>query len=93
MTSGATSDRDAKFKPGDRVYIAGSISGTYAEFALCKTAQVHPLPASASFAHGAAVDASKRKKEPPFRVTFRLKSGNQVASILLLITPEIGVSA
>src|SRR5947209_6360306 len=29
------------FKPGDRVYIAGSISGTYADFALCRTEQVH----------------------------------------------------
>jgi NADPH2:quinone reductase len=44
-----------EFKPGDRVYVAGSISGTYAEFALCKTAQVHPLPANASFAQGAAM--------------------------------------
>jgi NADPH2:quinone reductase len=44
-----------EFKPGDRVYIAGSISGTYAEFALCKTAQAHPLPTNASFAQGAAM--------------------------------------
>jgi NADPH:quinone reductase len=54
-SSGATSEHDANFKPGDRVYIAGSISGAYAEFALCKTAQVHPLPANASFAQGAAM--------------------------------------
>src|SRR5450432_4555509 len=27
-----------KFRPGDRVYTAGSISGTYAEYALCNTA-------------------------------------------------------
>ena len=44
-----------EFKPGDRVYTAGSISGTYAEFALCKTEQVHPLPANVSFAQGAAM--------------------------------------
>jgi NADPH2:quinone reductase len=44
-----------EFKPGDRVYIAGSISGTYAEFALCETAQAHPLPTNASFAQGAAM--------------------------------------
>lgn len=44
-----------EFKPGDRVYVAGSISGTYAEFALCNTAQVHPLPANVSFAQGAAM--------------------------------------
>jgi NADPH:quinone reductase len=44
-----------EFKPGDRVYTAGSINGTYAEFALCKKEQVHPLPANVSFAQGAAV--------------------------------------
>ena len=44
-----------QFKVGDRVYTAGSVSGTYAEFALCKAEQVHPLPAKVSFAHGAAV--------------------------------------
>ncbi len=44
-----------EFQPGDRVYIAGSSSGTYAEFALCKTAQVKRLPEKASFAQGAAM--------------------------------------
>src|SRR6266508_1666069 len=44
-----------EFNPGDRVYTAGSISGTYAEFALCKKEQVHPLPANVSFAQGAAM--------------------------------------
>ncbi len=48
-------DSVTRFKPGDRVYTAGSISGTYAEFALCKTEQVHQLPANASFAQGAAM--------------------------------------
>lgn len=54
-TSGATSASVTEFKPGDRVYTAGSISGTYAKFALCKTAQVHPLPANVSFAQGSAM--------------------------------------
>lgn len=44
-----------RFKPGDRVYTAGSISGTYAEQALCSDTQVHALPAKASFAQGAAL--------------------------------------
>ena len=44
-----------EFKTGDRVYTAGSVSGTYAEFALCKMDQVHSLPANASFAQGAAM--------------------------------------
>jgi NADPH2:quinone reductase len=41
---------------GDRVYITGSISGTYAEKALCLAARVHPLPSQASFAQGAAIN-------------------------------------
>ena len=41
---------------GDRVYIAGSISGTYAEKSLCSAKRVHPLPAPASFAQGAAIN-------------------------------------
>ena len=45
----------AAFRPGDRVYTSGSISGTYAEYALCEAAQVHPLPAQASFSQGAAM--------------------------------------
>jgi NADPH2:quinone reductase len=44
-----------KFKPGDRVYTAVSISGTYAELALCKADQVYRLPANVSFAQGAAM--------------------------------------
>jgi NADPH2:quinone reductase len=45
----------AELEPGDRVYTAGSVTGTYAEFALCKTDQVHRLPKNVSFAQGAAV--------------------------------------
>jgi NADPH:quinone reductase len=47
-------------RPGDRVYIAGVGStiagaGTYAQLAVCVRSQVHPLPARASFAQGAAL--------------------------------------
>ncbi|MBI3801215.1 MAG: NADPH:quinone reductase [Deltaproteobacteria bacterium] len=41
---------------GDRVYTAGSVSGTYAEQALCRESQVHPLSQRASFAQGAAIN-------------------------------------
>jgi len=44
-----------EFKAGDHVYTAGSLTGTYAEFALCRKEQVHPLPANVSFAQGAAI--------------------------------------
>ncbi len=42
-----------RFKSGDRVYTAGSLSGTYAQQALCTETQVHPLPEKVSFAQGA----------------------------------------
>lgn len=42
-------------KVGDRVYTAGTLTGTYAEKALCKEGQVHYLPQRASFAQGAAM--------------------------------------
>lgn len=44
-----------KFQPGQRVYVAGSLSGTYAERALCAAASVHPLPDNVTFAQGAAI--------------------------------------
>ena len=43
------------FKAGDRVYTAGTLSGAYAELALCAVAQVHRLPDQASFEQGAAL--------------------------------------
>lgn len=44
-----------RVKAGDRVYVAGSLSGTYAELTLCDEQQAHPLPVGLSFAQGAAV--------------------------------------
>lgn len=44
-----------RVRPGDRVYTAGNISGTYAEYALALESQVHPLPGRVSFPQGAAV--------------------------------------
>ncbi len=43
------------FKAGDRVYVAGTLSGSYAEKALCMESQVHHLPHKLSFAQGAGV--------------------------------------
>lgn len=44
-----------KVKAGDRVYLARSVSGTYAQFALALETQVQPLPARVSFAQGSAI--------------------------------------
>ncbi len=44
-----------KFNVGDRVYIADSLTGTYAEFALCREDQLGSLPSNVSFEEGAGV--------------------------------------
>lgn len=44
-----------RFNIDDRVYISGSLTGTYAEQTLCKESQVHPLPDNVSFEQGAAI--------------------------------------
>src|SRR6202165_4083875 len=43
-------------KPGDRVYVGGTVSGAYAELSLCNESQVHPLPGNVTFAQGAAMN-------------------------------------
>jgi NADPH2:quinone reductase len=43
-------------KAGDRVYVGGTVSGSYAEMSLCNETQVHPLAANVSFAQGAAMN-------------------------------------
>ncbi|MGC2528579.1 MAG: NADPH:quinone reductase [Candidatus Acidiferrum sp.] len=44
-----------KVKSGDRVYMAKTVTGAYAEYAVALESQVHPLPEKASFAQGAGV--------------------------------------
>jgi NADPH2:quinone reductase len=44
-----------KVKPGDCVYVAKTVTGAYAEYALALENQVHPLPANVTFSQGAGV--------------------------------------
>jgi NADPH:quinone reductase len=44
-----------KVKRGDRVYTAQTITGAYAEYALAREGQVHPLPAKIDFKQGAGI--------------------------------------
>lgn len=44
-----------KVKPGERVYMAKTVSGAYAEYALALETQVHCLPEKVSFTQGAGV--------------------------------------
>ena len=45
----------SQFQVGQRVYTGGTITGAYAEFALCREPQVHPLPDRVTFEQGAAM--------------------------------------
>jgi len=45
----------SKVKPGDRVYLAKNVTGSYAEYALALESQVYRLPEKISFAQGAGV--------------------------------------
>jgi NADPH2:quinone reductase len=42
-------------REGQRVYVAGALTGTYAERTVCGMTQVHPLPDRVTFAQGAAL--------------------------------------
>ncbi|HEV8541220.1 MAG TPA: NADPH:quinone reductase [Verrucomicrobiae bacterium] len=68
------------FKKGDRVYTSGSISGTYAEFALCNVSTVHKLPPKISFAEGAGLGV-------PYATAYRalFHRGRAVAAETLLV--------
>ncbi|KAL6079746.1 Crystallin zeta [Balamuthia mandrillaris] len=51
-------------KKGDRVYLSGSQSGTYAEYTLAKEDQVHHLPDNLTFSQGACINI-------PFATAYR----------------------
>ena len=53
-----------RVKTGDRVYLAGTLTGSYAEQALCEEGSVFQLPAHVSFAQGAAIHV-------PYATAFR----------------------
>lgn len=44
-----------RFKAGDRVYTAGSISGTYAEYSICNESHLGHLPDNVSFEEGGGI--------------------------------------
>ncbi len=60
----AVGEAVTSFQVGSRVYVAGSLSGTYAEEGRCAEFQVHPLPDRASYQQGAALGV-------PYGVAYR----------------------
>lgn len=80
-----------RIKPDDRVYISGTISGAYAEVALCEASHVHPLPPHVSFEQGAAVNV-------PYATAYRalVQRAEAKADDIVLVhgaTGGVGVAA
>jgi NADPH2:quinone reductase len=84
------------FKHGDRVYVTGDNvsvagAGTYAEYALCSPAMLHPLPARVTFAQGAALGV-------PYATAFRalmMRARAQPSETVLVhgATGGVGIAA
>jgi NADPH2:quinone reductase len=70
----------AKVKAGDRVFTAGSISGTYAEFSLCAEDHVSLLPENVSFEQGAGVFVPYATA---FRALFQKAKGKSGETVLV----------
>jgi NADPH2:quinone reductase len=56
--------KDSSVGVGDRVWITGSVSGTYAQYCVCNPKDVHRLPSELTFAQGASVGI-------PYRTAYR----------------------
>ena len=76
-----------RFRVGDRVYIADTLTGTYAEFALCREDQLGRLPENVSFEAGAGVFT-------PYATSYRAlfqKAGAKVGETVLVHGASGGV--
>lgn len=81
----------SRWKVGDRVYVITSVTGTYAEKALCPEVGVFRLPEGVTFDQGAAIGV-------PYATAYRalVRRGRPVAGETLLIhgaTGGVGVAA
>jgi len=67
---------------GDRVWLSGSISGTYAEYCISKVSDVHPLPASIDFSEGAGIGTAYRTA---YRALFTRVKGLATSGKVVLV--------
>jgi NADPH:quinone reductase len=79
------------FKPGDRVFCPGTLTGAYAELCLCAGNQVYRLPDNVSFSQGAAIGV-------PYGIAYRalFQLGHAVPGMTVLVhgaTGGVGVGA
>lgn len=72
---------------GQRIFLSGSLTGTYAQQALCRPSQVHALPDSVSFEQGAALGVAYHTA---FRALFQ-RGGAQKSQTVLIHGASGGV--
>lgn len=80
-----------RFRVGDRVYLHGSVTGTYAELALAEESHVHPLPEPITYAQGAALGI-------PYATAYRalIQRGGAIPGETVLVhgaTGGVGIAA
>ena len=68
----------AKIAVGSRVYLAGSLTGSYAEQALCDISDVHPLGDALSFPQGAAINVPYATAYRALFQVAKVKAGESV---------------
>jgi NADPH:quinone reductase len=76
-----------RYKVGDRVYTADSLTGTYAEFSLCEQNQLGHLPDNVDFAEGAGIWT-------PYATSYRAlfqKAGAQAGETVMIHGASGGV--
>lgn len=66
------------FKIGDRVWMTGSTSGTYAQHCVCNPSDLHHLPDTLSFEEGAAIGIPYRTAYRALLLIAEAKSGESV---------------
>jgi NADPH2:quinone reductase len=70
----------ATVKVGSRVYISGTLTGSYAEQALCGASDVHPLMDGLSFSQGAAINVPYATA---YRTLFQIAKAKAGESVLI----------
>jgi NADPH:quinone reductase len=68
----------AHINVGARVWLSGSVTGTYAQYCVCTTAQVHPLPDNVDLAQGAAIGVAYRTAYRALHIRAKVKAGQSV---------------
>eukprot|EP00041_Stephanoeca_diplocostata_P004448 m.45266 g.45266 ORF g.45266 m.45266 type:complete len:374 (-) comp15122_c0_seq1:22-1143(-) len=83
----ATGANVSTFRLGQRVYVTGPSTGTYAQYALAHQSMLHPLPEGISTAQGAAIGIAYRTA---YRALF-IRGGVKPGSIVLVHGASGGV--